>query len=786
MQTIVGNGTTQIFTIPNLTLVIDEGDTIIFRKSTSDGSFTPLPGEYDTQLTGGDLAYSTATGLAPDDIILDGDGLITPTSSAAPEEIVPGHITDAVAIKVYQLPTAGSAKIMFKNYIGDGNTTEFELAQIPNNLASIFVKLGNNILKQDIDYTVNWQNKIITLLTAPATKSILSIITFGVASQDLLDSDYFISDGETSEYITKAPWIDTLGSIVLVNGEAINYELFRTNESYDSPEKAGIRITQPVPQGSLITYMITADENQSASIIKSETFVADGLSQTFTLSNTVGNNLPLSNNVIVIKDNIVLAPSSSAYFTLTNNELTYNLKKYKENETVMNPANFKVYLDGVELNFGADYIYDVPNVSITISAHVYNEDSILTVVNFTNAEYTLINNQITFTSTLLAGNSIEVISLFNHDVEDIQRTSEYTLYQNNIVPGTSTYYSIRNITSGKITLERMVAFDDYVWVVKNGEMLTHSVDYYLDSDLITIRLKDNVYISDKIDIICFNDHIVNHSYGYMQFKDMLNRVHYKRISKAKSTRLARDLLQKDATITVVDGSVLSPPNTELNLPGIIEINGERIEYFSKIGNVLGQLRRGTLGTGAPTLHRVRTIVLDIGPTETIPYMDKHIVETFISDGSTNSVDLNYSPDNNDSIDIFVGGYRLKKNNYTLFKESNGYPYSPQVPISELDPVGTTKEGDEKFAAEFAVSGSSTVQLTNIVPNNSRIVVIKKIGQQWDTPLTDPTHSSTDIINFIKNTEAVFSQYLEDKYQYILSSDDNRTLTTDDNEPLELD
>jgi hypothetical protein len=116
---------------------------------------------------------------------------------------------------------------------------------------------------------------------------------------------------------------------------------------------------------------------------------------------------------------------------------------------------------------------------------------------------------------------------------------------------------------------------------------------------------------------------------------------------------------------------------------------------------------------------------------------------------------------------------LKKNSYSLFKESNGYPYSP--------------EGDSSFDAEFTVnSNSSIVQLTNTVPENSRIVVVKKIGQQWDTPLTDPTHTSTDIIKFIKNTEAVFSQYLEDKYQYILSSDDNQTLTTDDNDPLELD
>ena len=216
-------------------------------------------------------------------------------------------------------------------------------------------------------------------------------------------------------------------------------------------------------------------------------------------------------------------------------------------------------------------------------------------------------------------------------------------------------------------------------------MLTHSVDYYLDSDLITIKMKTPLLFNDVLDVICFSDQIVNHSYGYMQFKDMLNRTHYKRISKAKSTRLARDLFQKDAEIHILDGTKLSPPNPARNLPGIIEINGERIEYFAKVGNILSQLRRATLGTGAPDLHRARTIVLDIGTTETIPYNDRHIVETTISDGSTVDISLNYVPkvynskpnqNDADTVDVFVGGYRLKKVPYTLFEETNGYPYSP--------------------------------------------------------------------------------------------------------------
>ncbi len=244
------------------------------------------------------------------------------------------------------------------------------------------------------------------------------------------------------------------------------------------------------------------------------------------------------------------------------------------------------------------------------------------------------------------------------------------------------------------------------------------------------------------------------------------------------------------------------------MPGIIEINGERIEYFTKVGNVLGQLRRATLGTGAPALHRVRTIVLDIGPSETIPYKDRIISDTVISNGVDATISLNFTPSTftteyqyqgremtanetttlvKNSVEVFASGYRLKKNNYTLFKESNGYPYSPAVPISELSPVGTTKEGDIKLAAEFTINNSSNnVTLTTAADEEAQVTVVKKVGHIWNRNDEDLTYANTDIANFIKNTETIFSQYLVDKYQYVLATDEGVTLLTDDNEPLELD
>ena len=798
MQTITGDGITSVYNLPNLTdanpIDINEGDKIIFRKQSSDGSVTPLPGEYDTALSGGKdasgfIGYQTATGLAPDDIILDGDGFVTPMTSHAPEEVVPGQITDAVAIKVFQLPTSGSAKIAFTNYIANGVTNEFALGQIPNNFASIIVKVNNLILAQTDDYTINWQSQTVTLLLTPADKTIISVITFGVAADNLLDTNYFVSDGSTLEYITNASWIEGLGSIVLVNGLAVTYSLFRTTDSYNSPERVGIRFGEAVEVDALITYMITTDQNQTAAIVKIEEIIGDGSTRVFDLTNAVGIKKPYNTNVLVVQGGTVLDSGDSAYFVLNNNILAYNLPAYKFHPTVVDIVDLEVYLDGTKLNYGSQFYYNVETLTIILTDATYKDGAELIVTSYKYALYRIDNNQLTLNDAPFISDSIKVYSFYNHDIYEIQRTSEYIALGGYLTGGTYDYFRYKDLTSGRFSLNKMVAFDDYVWVIKNGRMLTHSVDYYLDSDLKTIKMAEPLTLTDMLDVICFSDRIVNASYGYMQFKDMLNRTHYKRISKIKSTKLSRDVLQTDKEILVEDGATLSPPNPAQNLPGIIEINGERIEYFTKVGNVLGQLRRATLGTGAPSLHRIRSVVLDIGPSETIPYTDSQIVETTVGDGSSNNVLLNYSPEKtsvnwytntipsgygrSDELDVFVGGIRLKKSDYKLFKETNGHPYSP--------------EGDSQFEAEFSVDGvSSAVRLTADVPEHTKIVVVKKQGNIWHPEGTDLTYFDGEIANFIKNTEAIFSQYLVDKYQYVLATDDGVTLLTDNNEPLELD
>ena len=90
---------------------------------------------------------------------------------------------------------------------------------------------------------------------------------------------------------------------------------------------------------------------------------------------------------------------------------------------------------------------------------------------------------------------------------------------------------------------------------------------------------------------------------------------------------------------------------------MIFIDKERIEYFTKSGNTLGQLRRGTLGTGIKE-HGSGTEVVDASGTQTIPYADTVYTNTFTGDGSTLMFALSQTPASASELDIFIGGQRL--------------------------------------------------------------------------------------------------------------------------------
>lgn len=151
-------------------------------------------------------------------------------------------------------------------------------------------------------------------------------------------------------------------------------------------------------------------------------------------------------------------------------------------------------------------------------------------------------------------------------------------------------------------------------------------------------------VLDSLCITVFQKHLEDPTKvsAYNMHKDMLNMHYYKRYSLGKYV-LAKDFYYYDTTMVLntVDG--LSQPVVTSNIPGIIKIGGERIEYLRITGNSLGQLRRGSYGTAIREMYPAGTPVADIGYAQTIPYSDsQEKTDIFYNttqlryDGSTNS------------------------------------------------------------------------------------------------------------------------------------------------------
>lgn len=111
--------------------------------------------------------------------------------------------------------------------------------------------------------------------------------------------------------------------------------------------------------------------------------------------------------------------------------------------------------------------------------------------------------------------------------------------------------------------------------------------------------------------------------GFRFFIDISGNVSGTSYTTASTTTLAQPIYLATGNITVVDGTKLSAPApvvvggvTVDVIPGVILVNGERIAYYSKAGNILTQIRRGYKGTSTPETHLAGSKVEDVSSART--------------------------------------------------------------------------------------------------------------------------------------------------------------------------
>lgn len=805
-ETIVGDGITSTIDLDARGIPTEANDIIIIRKSTSDGSFEPELTKYDLLLEGGDIDYTTATGINPDEVIIDGDSFVNPDTMNGPEELIPGKVFDTLDIRVYDRIGNTGSFIYSSNFIGDGSTTVFPLADKPGFSNSVLVKINGNIVTTG--YSIDYSNNTVVFDTAPLLNTQLNITVLTVAGTNILDIGTIVGDGSTLSFLTDAPYSDTINGTVQINGGITTVNLIESNESnridisgvfgkfvYDLPYNIGSDLTvivnditltdnlytidqvkdefnniayqlvlsRPVStgdeiiiyngkpkvaiefdsapyDGDIIEYALYDNTIDQVSVITRDDFMGDGSTISYILSKTPLSSLPLRHKLIVKIDNKVLYPGYSIRYNITETR-SYTLDNWQFPSGSLTDSEVVAYLDGVKLVSGIDYQWFSATSSVTLFPGIGVNGQVLEIYLTDDGEYSLTDDVLTIKSIPSNGSLISVWQFSNHDAQEIIRKKYEVDAKDTLIEGTKEYSDYKKLTNGIISLDVPATDAQYIWIFLNGDSLTPSVDYHISDDGNTLYIDSAINQNDIIDYMYFSATTKTKSFGYRIFNDILNRVHYKRLDDTIDYTLAESLNSNDNTIKVKNGNLLPAPSAGENLPGVIFIDGERIEYLSKSENVLSQLRRGTLGTGVKDSYPAGTKVQDQGYKQTIPYQDRTLTQVFISDGSTKEYQLDFTPSSINDFEVFVGGIRMKK-----------------VPTLVFDPsiAQDSPEGDVEVLQDFTINGN-VLTLKDQPADNTKITVIRKIGKLWKDIGTALRNSDNNIAQFIKSGEAKFDK-----------------------------
>jgi hypothetical protein len=736
MNTFIGDGSTSSVLIP-MSVDLDDGDGLVFRLDTSDGALIINDiNLIDANISGGTLtstttgtslathtingAYSTATGLTASEISIDGNKFVSPDQVPAPEENIPGQVLDSVSIKVFHSDRSGAPAVLSRIYQADGFTDIYDIGQIVIEKDSVIVYVDKVKLTIEEDYTLDLTEKKIRILDTPLAGSIVEVFSISVGGIGLLDYREFVGDGTNRYFLTAAAFSETGNVFATINGSVTPVGFVNSNGIVNDIDK------------TLVEFGIAPEENSSVSIlaISSESGLGDDVvkinHQTITITDP---------NVrsYIINDFSTLDASATGNIIIDLNgrllkSVDTTVVEYTGSNSIIDigvdplvlPGNIvqtdvKVYVNNLLLQFGVDYVFSGATKKVTLETDNLTVGDIIRIETYQSREYQIVDNRIELAASLniSATDELNVVWFDRYSTVDI----------------------IKDIkTGGRLNypLQQVPISVSYVWVYKNGYRLTPDVDYYLDTPRSTVYIREDNTDQDEFEFISFSSGIYKAPFAYEIFKDILNGHHFTRYSITDAS-LENDLNYYDTELTVTDASMFPTPG--LKLPGVVYINGERIEYLEKDGVVLKNLRRGTLGTSIANIHLAETPVINLSFNEAVPYKESQDRYDFIADGSSEiygdlpfvpvkstrtgswfieTIPQNFGPC--DMIEVFVAGRRLRKDPLAVYDNTRG-SYSPV--------------GDTTLEAEFSVDGiTNSIRLTTSPPAGQRITVIRRTGKIW--------------------------------------------------------
>ena len=344
------------------------------------------------------------------------------------------------------------------------------------------------------------------------------------------------------------------------------------------------------------------------------------------------------------------------------------------------------------------------------------------------------------------GSTLKILTFTNHNASNI-RTEIFKAVSNN-----------------QYKLSRKVIDDSYAWVTISGRPLINKFDYRILADGVTVEISSTYEynLTDTVLITSFSDVVADTVIGYRMFKDIFGSTYFKRLSEGNTTYLTQPLAITDSEIYVEDTSNLPIPAVSQNAPGVVFIQGERIEYFVKTSNMLGQLRRTTLGTGARNVYPEGTTVIDQGRTQNIPVSDQVLIQSTTATSSTyiinpitttstgDGIILDLNVDAINQIEVYYSGRLLSKSTATIHNFDLAYDSGEY-------------SSDSIKVADYTVDlASQTITLLcPFTTTTNTITVIQRKGTNWNNSGASLLNSNTAQAQFLQQRQSG----LPDKYQY---------------------
>jgi hypothetical protein len=712
-----------------------------FWKSDFDAG--ALAGAFDGATWDG-TGFVGALGVAPEDMILDGDAFLNISSGYAPEECVAGHTIDSLGINVYTKADHSYAMV-FSGVIPvvAGTTTTFTIGMPLGEATGIMLHFGGAIFNRVTSTTFVSSNEYFIagtqVIMPPQTTSGragYTLVSVG-GNYSVLDSNITFVENQTFAMVEGLASInDVRQAYVLVDGQEVNEVFTTTNYGYmlttvgPNNKRACVKVYNMPFGNHTVEAWFFESKYTKFNRIHEEVFVVGSTPQTaFVLSTLPGTIEPVSAQTIVEVGTITnptarrrLTPPWVSYYELTGGIRTFEIdNKHTHAPGTFGLDNVKVYANGVTLRPGFDYSVMSFDNTVIIIPGLLNDGDVVAIMGLIDQEYVIAGDILQLT-TPINDTTMKVISFTDHD-NMLIRTDRFD--------GTPTR---------RFVLSRPALSDEYVWVYVNGIPLTARYDYEILEDSKTIQISDWVLVNSGDDVLITTVNPLTYGsqiLGFRVFKDMFDRLQYKRISEYYSTTLAQPLHYTDTEIYVVDADRLIPPNPAINKPGVVLIDSERIEFFKKDGNVLRQLRRSTLGTGPAAVSEMGTNVIDQSEQQTIPYAEdtnrqyqisttsttyvirQDIDDTFYPGVTGTNIVLTSGVDATNQVMVYYGGRQLRKSALAVHDMTKAYD--------------TTATSITIMPPEFTITTSTqelVLNIAEVISTGTQIAIIQRKGQVW--------------------------------------------------------